>query len=181
MLFLLAKTAHIVGVVCWMGALLYLVRLCVYHAETNTRSASERAVLHAQLELMQSRLWRLITVPAMMLTVAGGLGMLAFLEAFPMWLQIKLTLVIGLLAYHVQCGKIVRLQAEGRSPWSGAKLRIWNEVGTLFLVAIVTLAVFKTALSWRWALVGLGAFAGALVVAGSVYAAVRARRSESAP
>ena len=180
MLFLLAKTAHIVGVVCWMGALLYLVRLCVYHAETTDRPASERAVLHPQLELMQSRLWRLITVPAMGVSVAGGVGMLALLNTYPMWLLIKLTLVAGLLGYHVQCGRIVRQQAEGGCTWSGAKLRVWNEVGTLFLVAIVTLAVFKSALSWRWALIGLGALVVALVVAGSVYTRVRSRRSGSA-
>ena len=93
MLFLLAKTVHIVGAICWMGALLYLVRLCVYHAETATRPEAERAVLHPQLELMQYRLLRLITEPAMVVTLAGGIGMLVLLQAVPSWLFPKLALV----------------------------------------------------------------------------------------
>jgi putative membrane protein len=146
MFYLAVKTAHIIGVVCWMGALLYLVRLCVYHAEADSRPEVERAVLQPQLQLMQSRLWRFITVPAMAITVGAGLGLIALRGDFPPWLQVKLALVLGLLAYHVQCGVIVRKQAQRRCDWTPKKLRIWNEIATLFLIVIVTLAVFKAAL-----------------------------------
>lgn len=177
MLYLLAKTVHIVGAICWMGALLYLVRLCVYHAETNARPEAERAILHPQLELMQYRLLRLITEPAMVVTLVGGIAMLVSLQAVPSWLYPKLALVVGLVVYHLSCAKIVRDQAAGVSAWTGTKLRVWNEVGTLFLVAIVTVAVFKTALSLGWALLAFAVFAGALVLAGWLYAAVRRRNA----
>jgi hypothetical protein len=51
--------------------------------------------------------------------------------------------------------------ATGRAAWSAERLRVLNEAPTVLLLLITTLAVFKTAVSWR----GLGIAAGLLVVA----------------
>jgi putative membrane protein len=171
-LYLLAKGLHIVGFVSWFAGLFYLVRLFIYHVEAAERPAAERAVLEAQFELMERRLWYAITVPAMMMTVVFG-TVLAVLyvrmsEGFGQhpWLHAKLGLVALLLGYHAICGGIRRQLAAGTCRWTSPRLRQWNEVATLLLVAIVMVATFKSLFSALWgtlALVGLGVLLGLAV------------------
>ena len=75
MAYLWLKTFHIVGVVVWFAGLFYLVRLFVYHREADERSPEARDILQAQLSIMESRLFNIITTPGMILTLgtAGGL------------------------------------------------------------------------------------------------------------
>ena len=54
------------------------------------RSEPDRAILQTQLELMAGRLWKIITVPAMLLTLIGGITMVVQLASIPTWLPIKL-------------------------------------------------------------------------------------------
>lgn len=171
--YLLAKALHIVGFISWFAGLFYIVRLFVYHAEAGERPEAERAILQPQLELMARRLWTIITVPAMVLTLVGGVSMvvqLIELGPLPVWLHVKFGLLAGLLAYHHWCGAIRRRQAAKTSTWTSTKLRVFNELGTMFMVAIVFLAVFKTALSIAW---GVG---GLLVLGVSLMLGVRAYR-----
>nr|WP_255216291.1 CopD family protein [Pseudenhygromyxa sp. WMMC2535] len=154
---MLAKALHIVGFISWFAGIFYIVRLFVYHAEAGERPEAERAILQPQLELMAGRLWKIITVPAAVLTFIGGLSMVVQLENFgaQTWLHIKFVLLAGLLGYHLWCGKIRRDQAAGKSTWTSKKLRVFNEGGTMFMVAIVFLAVFKSAISIAWGVGGL--------------------------
>lgn len=155
MTYTLAKALHIVGFISWFAGLFYIVRLFVYHAEAGERPEQERAILQPQLELMAARLWTIITVPAMVLTLFGGISMVVQLDPIPRWLHIKFALLAGLLGYHLWCGSIRRAQAAGRSRWTGNKLRMFNEIGTMFMVAIVFLAVFRSAMSIAWGVGGL--------------------------
>jgi putative membrane protein len=52
-------------------------------------------------------------------------------------------------------------------------LRIWNEVATIFLVAIVMLAVVKQKMSLLWGLGGLLAFVFVLMSAIKIYKQLR--------
>ncbi|HUB62474.1 MAG TPA: hypothetical protein VL978_17290, partial [Puia sp.] len=58
---------------------------------------------------------------------------------------------------------------------SSGQLRIWNEVATIFLVAIVMLAVVKQNMSWAWGLTGLILFVILLMSAIKIYKAIRLR------
>jgi putative membrane protein len=169
--YLFAKALHIVGFVSWFAGLFYIVRLFIYHVEAAARPEPERAVLHAQFTIMERRLWLAITVPAMVITVVFGafLGY-TYLSAVPLatgaWLLVKLALVAVLLAYHLSCGRVRKQLAAGTCRWTSAQLRMWNELATLLLVAIVMLAVFKTLFSAVWgtlALVGFGIALGGAV------------------
>ena len=174
-LYLLAKALHIVGFISWFAGLFYIVRLFVYHAEAGERPEAERQVLQPQLELMASRLWKIITVPAAVLTFIGGIGMVVQLQSLPGWLHLKFALLAGLLAYHLWCGKIRRDQAAGESKWTGRKLRVFNEGGTMFMVAIVFLAVFKSALSIAWGVGGLLGLGLSLMLGIRLYRRIRSR------
>jgi len=76
MVYLYAKAVHIIFVVCWMAGLFYIVRLFIYHTEAKLKSAEEYGILHKQFILMESKLWWIITTPAMYLTILAALVML---------------------------------------------------------------------------------------------------------
>lgn len=176
----LAKALHIVGFISWFAGLFYIVRLFVYHAEAGERPEDERRVLQPQLELMARRLWTIITVPAMALTLFGGISMVLHLDPIPSWLHIKFALLAGLLGYHAWCGWIRRRQAAGESGWTSRQLRVFNEGGTLFMVAIVFLAVYKSAISIAWGVGGLLALGLTLTLAIRLYRAIRERETPEA-
>ena len=174
--YLLAKALHIVGFISWFAGLFYIVRLFVYHAEAGERPPAERDVLQPQLELMARRLWQIITVPAMILTLFGGISMVVQLDPIPSWLHIKFGMLAGLLAYHFWCGAIRRRQAAKTSTWSSNRLRMFNEIGTMFMVGIVFLAVFRSAMSIAWGVGGLLTLGITLMLAIKGYRRIREGR-----
>lgn len=44
---------------------------------------------------------------------------------------------------------------NGIYKYSTTKLRLWNEIATLFLFAIVFIVVLKNTMSWIWGITGL--------------------------
>ena len=105
--------------------------------------------------------------------LVGGLW---YLYAYlPQWLVIKLCFVIGLYLYHFSLHIIYRQQAAGVFKYSSQQLRLWNEVATVFLVAIVMLVVVKQNLSWVWGLIGLILFVIVLMSAIKIYKLLRDR------
>jgi putative membrane protein len=170
-LHLLCKALHIVGFVSWFAGLFYIVRLFIYHVESVERPAAERVVLHEQFVLMERRLWKVITVPAMVVTMIFG-GLLGYSILAPQssifavpWLLVKIGLVFVLLGYHLVCGRILRQLAAGTCRWTAPQLRQWNEVATLLLVAIVMIAVFKNLFGALWGTLGLVALGVVLGIA----------------
>jgi putative membrane protein len=93
------------------------------------------------------------------------------------WLLIKLLFVVGLYAYHFTLHKIYKQEMQGIFTYSSQKLRVWNEVATIFLVAIVMLAAVKQSLSFLWGLAGLIAFVILLMSAIKIYKALREKGS----
>jgi protoporphyrinogen IX oxidase len=179
--YLLAKALHIVGFISWFAGLFYIVRLFVYHAEAGERPEAERAILQPQLELMAARLWKIITVPALILTFVGGLAMVVQLDPLPRWLHLKFGLLAGLVGYHLWCGSIRRKQLAKTSTWTGRGLRVFNEGGTMFMVAIVFLAVFKSAISIAWGVGGLLGLGLSLMLGIRLYRGIRARNDAPPP
>lgn len=182
--YFVAKALHVVGFVSWFAGLFYMVRLFIYDVETDAREPEARRILHDQLRVMQRRLWYAITWPGMVITLIFGTWMVTqrVLGDIPLggWLHLKLVLVAGLVGYHLYCGRIRKQLAAGTCRWSSQGLRMWNEVATLFLVAIVFLAVMKDALDMLWGLIGLVAFAVTLMIAIRMYRRARTRKADAA-
>lgn len=171
--YLTLKALHIIAVVAWFAGLFYIVRLFVYLREAMERPTAERAVLFPQLALMAWRLWFGITWPAGVAALGFGLLLLPYFWPLAPWLQVKLLLVVGLAGYHLSCHWLhARLQA-GEPVWSSTGFRVWNEVATLFLVAIVFLVVLKDTSSLGFATLGLVAFSGVLMAGILVYRRLR--------
>ncbi|MCP4447035.1 MAG: CopD family protein [Myxococcales bacterium] len=172
----LAKALHIIGFVCWFAGLFYAIRLFIYWAEAMERPPEERAVLEEQLSIMTRRLWFGITWPSMIATVGFGSWLLYQYKLWSLpWVHIKLTLVALLVAYHLVSHRIYKQLKVGTCTWSSKSLRLWNEVATLFLVAIVYVAVFKQGLDALWGTLGFFGFAIVLMIGIKVYGKLHKR------
>jgi putative membrane protein len=151
------KALHLIFVVTWFAGLFYLPRLFIYFTEAADRPENEKRILQDQFMIMQRRLWYGITWPSCIVTLAFGLSMIH--HWFPLsenkWLIIKLIFVFLLLLYHLSLGKIFKRFQKGELPYTSTQLRVWNEVSTIFLVAIVFLVILKNVLSMFYGLIGL--------------------------
>ena len=151
------KTLHIIFIVTWFAGIFYMPRLFIYNTEANEKTDVEKEILQKQFGIMMKRLWYGITWPSAILTLL--LGLLVWYKMYNFvvmdWLMIKLLFVAGLYAYHFTLHIIFNHQAKGIFKYTSQQLRVWNEVATIFLVAIVALAVVKQSMSFLWLLVGL--------------------------
>jgi len=151
------KAVHIIFVVTWFAGMFYMPRLFVYIIEAHDKPEPEKSILLKQLNVMSSRLWYAITWPSAIITACMGASLL--INA-PGWLQfgfmhVKLGLVFFLYLYHFSLHVIFKQLQAGKVRYSSQQMRFWNEVSTLFLIAIVFLIVLKNALSMIWGLAGL--------------------------
>ncbi len=169
------KALHIIFVVSWFAGLFYIVRLFIYHTEAQQKEEPARQILSAQFEIMERKLWWIITTPAMILTLVFGTWMIVLVPSYLQmgWMHIKLSFVAILLIYHFVCQKILFDLKKGKYNWSSNGLRIWNEVATLALVAIVFLAVMKDSLNWIKGTVGFFAVAIGLMIGIKIYKRLR--------
>jgi protoporphyrinogen IX oxidase len=132
------KAFHIIGVVAWFAGLFYLPRLYLYHADTQDSISKERFVI------MERRLFVIMTIGASVAVFFGAMMLIESPAYLRMgWLRVKLLLVLLLIAYHVYCYAFLKDFAAQRNKRSANWYRAFNEVPSLFLIAIVVLAVVK--------------------------------------
>jgi putative membrane protein len=137
------KAFHVVGVVSWFAAILYLPRLFVYHAQIQGATIDD-AVGNARFKVMERKLFILMTVAAV---IAIGFGAAMVLVApdylLMRWLHVKLVLVFLVIAYHGACFALVQQFAADRNARPERWYRVFNEIPALLLIGIVILAVVK--------------------------------------
>jgi putative membrane protein len=134
------KALHLIFMVTWFAGLFYLFRLFVYHIENQ-----DKPDVVATLIVMERKLYKIITVPGMVLTFVFGLLMIGLNSSLMQqpWLHAKLTLVILLAGYTGYVGATRRKFERGDIKLSSRAARWINEIPTLFLILIVFVAVFR--------------------------------------
>lgn len=130
------KAFHIIFVVMWFAGLFYLPRLFVYHADTSDSAGNER------FKIMERKLFIIMTIGGVG-ALLFGLWMLFVYAWGPLWLHVKLALVLILIAYHVWMWKLVQDFATDRNTRSHKFYRLINEFPVLILFGGVILAVLK--------------------------------------
>ena len=175
------KALHIIFVVTWFAGLFYMPRLLVYNREAVDKPMDSKRILHEQFGMMMKKLWYGITWPSAILTLIFGMIVLfngGWADSFRVqtWLHIKLTFVFFLYLYHFSLHMLFKQQSKGIFKYSSQQLRIWNEVATIFLVAIVMLAVVKQNMSFVWGILGLLAFIILLMSAIKLYKIIREKK-----
>lgn len=179
-MYLYLKALHIIFIVTWFAGLFYFPRLFIYNTETNDKPTEIREALQLQFGIMMKRLWYGITWPSAILTLVFGLWVLVkggwlklLFEPTGRWLLIKLIFVFFLYIYHFSLHVIFKQQIKGIFRYSSQQLRIWNEVATIFLIAIVMLVVVRENISVVWGIVGLILFIAVLMGAIRIYRTLR--------
>lgn len=135
------KALHVISVIAWMAALLYLPRLFVYHAACTPEGEPA-----ATFKVMERRLLKLIANPASVATWLFGL-MLVFtpgvIDWGAGWVHAKAVLVILMTAYHHMLVRWWRGFAENRNQRPPRFYRAVNEVPTVLMIGIVVMVIAR--------------------------------------
>lgn len=181
-MFLYLKALHIIFVVTWFSGMFYIVRLFIYNTEAGDKNDVEKNILRNQFTIMIKRLWFGITWPSAILTLIFGpwvMYQFGYFSNVPSWLWIKIAFVVGLYVYHFSLHAIYKQQVQGVFKYSSLQLRVWNEIATIFLLAIVMLVVVRQNMSWAWALLGLVVFIIVLMSAIKIYKIIRGKATNN--
>ena len=137
--YLWVRALHIIAVIAWMAGMLYLPRLFIYHC-----AAEPGSVQSETFKVMERRLLRAITNPAMIVAWTLGLMLAAHLDAWSEgWFQVKFVLLILMSTIHGFFARWRRHFASDQNRHSARFYRWMNEVPTVLLIGIVIMAVVR--------------------------------------
>ena len=135
------KALHIISIVTWFAGLFYLPRLFIYHTDAQDSISVDR------FKIMEKKLLFFIMWPSMIVVLSAGLGLVGMggyvYFKTSAWLEIKLMLVLVLIAYHIYCTILVRKFMLDKNTHSAKFYRFFNEIPSVILIAIVILSVVK--------------------------------------
>jgi len=171
------KSLHLIFVITWFAGLFYIVRLFVYHAEAKDKPEPEQSILIKQYQLMQYRLWYIITWPS---AIVASIFAFWLLLIMPQWLQqewmiVKLGFVLLLYLYHWKCHQMYNQLQKNEVKHSSNFFRLWNEVATLILFAVVFLVILKSAINWIYGVIGIFVFSLLIMLGFKFYKRIRQR------
>jgi putative membrane protein len=134
------KALHVIAVIAWMAGMLYLPRLFVYHAR-----AEKGSIQSETFKIMERRLYRGITTPAMIATWVFGLWMVVagMVDWSSGWPYLKAAMVLGLSGFHGFLGRNLRNFAGDSNTKSEKFFRAINEIPTLLMIVIVIAVIVK--------------------------------------
>jgi putative membrane protein len=136
--YLWAKTLHIVLIASWFAGLFYLPRIFVNLAQEKNPEAYSRLLLMAQ------RLYRFMTILMMPAVVLGLVLWLYYgVGRGSIWMHIKVLLVLVIIAYHLQCKRLLKSFLEKTNTKSHVWYRWFNEVPVLLMLVVTALVVMK--------------------------------------
>lgn len=175
------KALHLIFVITWFAGLFYVPRLFIYQIEAQDKPSPEKEILTKQLQLMTKRLWYIITWPS---AILASLFAIWLLILAPYWLQqpwmhIKLLFVALLIAYHLKNHRIFKQFQHNQIGYTSRYMRIWNEVATLILFAVVFLVILKGSFNWIFGVLGLILLGILLMLGIQLYKRVRNKNPEA--
>ena len=175
------KALHLIFVITWFAGLFYIPRLFIYHIEANQKPEPDKKILTEQLKLMTKRLWYIITWPSAILASIFAFWLLYLIPAFLQmdWMLIKLGFVVLLYVYHYKCHLIFKEMQQDIIKWSSNQMRLWNEVSTLILFAVVFLVIIRDSLNWIYGVLGIFLLAGMLMLGVKIYKRIRAKNPKA--
>ncbi|WP_350284251.1 CopD family protein [uncultured Croceitalea sp.] len=171
------KSLHLIFVITWFAGLFYIPRLFIYHIEANTKPSPEKEILTSQLKLMTKRLWYIITWPSVILCTLFAIWLLILMPVWleQPWMHVKLGFVVLLILYHLKCHQIFKQFQRDEVKYTSNFMRIWNEVTTIILFAIVFLVMLRNAFNWIYGVIGIIALGILLMLGIRLYKRIRAK------
>ncbi|WP_088323237.1 CopD family protein [Polaribacter tangerinus] len=177
--FLYVKALHIIFVITWFAGLFYIPRLFIYQTEAENKLEPAKSILQTQYKLMSKRLWYIITWPSAILASIFAFWMLVKNPYYlsESWMLVKLAFVLALYFYHGFCQNIFNKLQKNKIKYSAFQLRMFNEITTIILFAVVFLVTVKSAINWIWGVVGILLFGVLLMLAIKLYKRIRSKKS----
>lgn len=173
------KALHLIFVITWFAGLFYIVRLFVYHAEAKQKPQPEQDILIKQYQLMQYRLWYIITWPSAILASLFAIWLLYIQPVWlsQPWMHVKLAFVLLLFVYHGKCQLIFKQLQKNEVKNSPTFLRLWNEGATLILFAVVFLVILKNEFNWIYGVLGIIIFGILIMLGFKMYKRIREKNN----
>lgn len=134
------KALHVISVLAWMAGMMYLPRLFVYHAEAQVGSEKSET-----FKVMERRLYRGITTPAMVATWVFGLAMVfhGLIDWSSIWPWVKAASVVALSGIHGFYGRLLRDFANDRNRRPSRFFRLINELPFVLAIVIVIMVIVR--------------------------------------
>jgi putative membrane protein len=135
------KALHVISVIAWIAGMMYLPRLFVYHTGAATGSPQSET-----FKVMERRLYRGITTPAMVATWVFGLTMVltpGVVDWSTGWPWVKAAAVLALSGIHGFYGRQVRNFAADRNERPQGFFRMINELPFVLVIVIVIMVIVK--------------------------------------
>lgn len=175
------KSLHLIFVVTWFAGLFYEPRLFIYHIEASKKNTPAKEILEKQLKIMSRRLWYIITWPSAILASVFAIWLLILMPEwlYQSWMLIKIGFILLLYAYHLKTHQMFLQLQQDEIKYSSNFMRIWNEGATLFLFAIIFLAIVKSAIHWIFMLFGTLGLIVFLMLAIKLYKRLREKSTDN--
>ncbi|WP_282786385.1 CopD family protein [Flavobacterium croceum] len=175
------KSLHLIFVITWFAGLFYIVRLFVYQAEAFQKTEPEKTILLNQYKIMSYRLWYIIAWPSAVLASFFAFWMIFFTPIGNAWLSmtwmhVKLAFVLVLYLYHWKCHQLFKQLQNDTCNHSSNFFRLWNEVATIILFAVVFLVILKNAINWVYGVVGIVLFSILIMLGFKFYKKIREKK-----
>lgn len=174
------KSLHLIFVITWFAGLFYIPRLFIYHIEASEKPSPDRGILTTQLKMMTKRLWFIITWPSAILATLFAVWLLILIPDWlqQSWMHVKLAFVVLLFLYHFKCHHLFKQLQQDKISWTSTQMRLWNEVSTLILFAVIFLVIVRDAVNWIYGVIGIFLLAGMLMLGVKVYKRLRAKNPD---
>ncbi len=134
------KSIHVISVISWMAAMLYMPRLFMYHTKAKTDSEMDKT-----FQIMERRLLRFIMNPAMIATYIFGL-LTTYIYGFlslGMWFHLKMCAVLFLTVFHMFLARLRKDFEKGKNTHSENFYKVINEIPTVLMIISVVLVIVK--------------------------------------
>ncbi|MFK7861913.1 MAG: CopD family protein [Granulosicoccus sp.] len=135
------KALHVIFMVTWFAGLFYLPRIFVYHSSMD----ASNTVQNDTFKVMERKLLAITNIGALLTLLFGTLLLVIWLPGLMTftWMKIKLLLVLGLLAYHFYCAKLVKVFRDDANTRSHVWYRWFNEVPVAGLFGVVIMVIVR--------------------------------------
>tara|TARA_A100001015_G_scaffold248808_1_gene286432 strand:+ start:7464 stop:7997 length:534 start_codon:yes stop_codon:yes gene_type:complete len=150
MTLLYLKALHVIFMVTWFAGLFFLGRMLIYIKDAEKESNS--IIIDHSIKAAK-RVWYIITLPSMLLTIGLGLTLAYKIGAYREgWFHFKMLLMIFFVAYNLYIAKLRIHFLKGKKTPDAWKLRLLNEIPFVFLISIIFTVYLKNLFSGIWAL-----------------------------
>ncbi len=140
------KVLHIISIIFWMGALLYVPFVLAMQAEATSRTEPDRSGAIKQLKSMAKGLWLKVAWPSLILVILFGFGLMHPYFSSP-WFWVKMVLVAAMVVHHHAIHFSYKALQKDKYEKTPAQLRTMAQTTLVLMLGIVALAIMRDAVN----------------------------------